>query len=299
VAIRRQSNGPLFGATGDSRAGDAFVFGAPFAVGRSSRFFPRLVGQIDTARQVLSDTTTFRDCTFQHCRSSSAGGVLSITSGSVGVSISTSHWIKCSCVGSISSYPCLSFSVSHPSALACSSTEISAHDSHGASSATGAMDFRDSSITDSTGKYTTWFMCRAHANGSTTHIECVSVSQNQLSMHASGIDLEELFNLSFHFCIFAGNSRRNCLLLNSNNLNSNISCIALFGNLCPSTTETVGLISVRTTQMRILNCVFQRNTCDDFVGTPSRYSGVCSTCRRSRQRDLCRGRQRSTHTKRR
>jgi hypothetical protein len=92
----------------------------------------------------------------------------------------------------------------------------------------------------------------------------VNSSANDASSCASGLDVSSQFNLLLPLCIFARDTRANCLLFSTGIVTSRISCLPVVNNSCQSDEGYPGLILARS-DVTLTSCVFQANMFDYFL----------------------------------
>jgi hypothetical protein len=133
-----------------------------------------IVGVNFTDRQVLNATTTFRRCTFRGCQSSSDGGALYLDQRTASLFLAGCLFENCRgrSSGAVSTYPCLSFSMTETSALNCSSTGFCSFcDVWLSSTANGSLEVRElSAAAGTSGKGTIYFACESYFSGGNTSL---------------------------------------------------------------------------------------------------------------------------------
>jgi hypothetical protein len=232
-------------------------------------------GKTYSSRQVISSTTTFLSCTFEHCTDSASGGAICVSSSSVGLDVASCLFATCraSSGGAVYTSSCLFFSMIDTSGFNCSTTSAGLLCFiHVSSSLTGSLEVRRSSATSCSGSSATLeVQCATYTSGSTTYIVSLNSSSNQATRFGSGLLSRSQFNLAFWFSFFSGNGRGGCLTFFSSIQNNDIYCLMLVGNSCTSDTSDPGFILADSTIV-MSSCVFQSNTFDYFVGSEGSYA---------------------------
>jgi hypothetical protein len=194
----------------------------------------------------------FAGCLFQECRAFDRGGAMRIDNS-------------------------LSFSMTGSTGLRCSSDYRYGFLCAYIDSTAGSMAVSETASVSCTSRETTMkLLCLAYWSGSKTSIDSLNVTGSVTMTFASGLYVEQHFNLSLHFCIFSYNRRVNCLFFSGNILNNDISCLILFSNVCttePDFEMHRGLICVGS-PVTLSSCIFLSNTFDYFVAAYPGSSGT-------------------------
>jgi hypothetical protein len=222
-------------------------------------------GQTYTARQVLTAATTFRKCTFRGCQSSADGGALYLLSSSLTLGLVGCTFETCRALdgGGAFLVLALSFSLNETSGRNCSTY----YDGFGYvniyTTVGGSLGVQESSAAACSSRVSTLLLsCSTHSSGSTTRVESLNSSANQVTFRASALYVGEQYRLSLHYATFSGNVRGNVLYLSADILGGDISCVSLVNNTCQG---TAGLLEVHSA-VTLTNSVFQLNTFKYFVG---------------------------------
>jgi hypothetical protein len=194
-------------------------------------------GQIYFARQVLTETTTFHDCTFRDCHTSISGGAVYVDDSSLRVGLSGCLFARCHSFGddvgpaAIDADPVLSFSLNDTTSLNCS-VECDSF-AQSCSSRAGSFCLVESESIDISGCATT--LC-THDFAATLWLACpfasvdsMNSSANRVSEYASGLFAD--CNVSLRLCVLSPDGPANCLTFA---VSSTISCVSLFNNSCRS-----------------------------------------------------------------
>jgi hypothetical protein len=189
-------------------------------------------------RPTVKLDTTYRDCVFSGCRSSSNGGALYISNAAVALCLILCRFFSCYSGGeggSVYSRPCKSSDVNQTTVHNCSCNSYTASlyiAIRVDSTATLVADGVSASLC--LGSYNTIALsCHGpEPAGSTATIRVVNSTANVASTYASGFYTNNAYNLSLHYCTLAGNSPHTCLGFDLSITNNNIGCIGLYNNTC-------------------------------------------------------------------
>jgi hypothetical protein len=238
-----------------------------------------LSGRTYDARQTVYWTTTFRDCTFRFCQSRSNGAAIHMDGRTYGLGLTGCYFGDCrgtSSGGAIYT-GCRWYSMNRTSGWNCTAWSYSGFCYVFLySTVLGYAQYGDTAATNCECLAGTYYLqSDDHSGGSTTTVQAINSSLNQLYEWASGVGFLNQFGLSMRYCVLEGNRQVNCLYLASLT-NSEVSCVTLWNNSCKSYSSYLGLITVEGAWM--MNCdswVCQGNTFDYFIGTyPGGQSGI-------------------------
>jgi hypothetical protein len=109
-----------------------------------------------------------------------------------------------------------------------------------------------------------------------TNFESLNLSANYVLNHMSALYTGCQTRLNVHFSLFCSNSRGSSIGFGSDVVNSNISCLLLLKNSCPSDSGHPERLLVGST-VPILNCIFQGNTFGVLLGIGVKNSIIFDT----------------------
>jgi hypothetical protein len=223
-------------------------------------------GQLFTAHQSLAGTTTFQSCTFRGCQTDGPGGAL-FSMSRYGLVLADCVVSNCKATdgGAICTFGLQSFQMTRTTGRNCTAIYDMYCYASIASSSSGALEVRESSVTACLAESNALLLCcDSHAGGSTSVVQAVNTSDNKGYLFGSGFAAEEHYGLSVHYCTFARNSPANCLMFTKGIQNNDISCIAVLACSCRSAETVTGLIAVGST-IAFESSLFQGNSFDSFI----------------------------------
>jgi hypothetical protein len=237
--------------------------------------------QTYTTRQIVSQTTTFRDCTFRGCEALNEGMGGALHLGNVSLSLTITGCIFAECYasllgGALHVVGCRSVSLVASSGSACVSSRAGGCCRIGlASSRVGSVSASDLSAVSCSSRINTFVFGGPDSTAFPARLERVNSTANTAINYGSAAYVDQQFGLSLRFAAFVANAPANCLFFGNNVRGADVTCVALVNNSCKSFESYPGLIYL-TSAVVMADCIFTRNTCDFFLGTFAGGTGTVS-----------------------